>query len=310
MRLALRGLGTPVQTVGCRECGATVNVGEGERTTECTFCGSSQVLAEETNASAIRPSSLVPFLVPKADARTRFAAWLSGLWLRPNDLKRLATVEEVAGVYVPFWTFDAHVESRWTAERGHHYYETETYTEVVNGQSQTRTRRVQRTRWEPAAGVRRDAFDDTLVCAGRGLPVELADKLSTFDTKRLVPYQPQYLAGFRAEAYAVDLMPAFALAQGKMARVQEGRCARDVGGDTHRFLQVQNAFASVTFKHVLLPVWIAVYRYKEKPYRFLVNGQTGEVVGDAPWSAWKIALLVVVAIAVVAALILVAQARE
>ncbi|NOU30013.1 MAG: hypothetical protein HOO96_19075, partial [Polyangiaceae bacterium] len=129
-------------------------------------------------------------------------------------------------------------------------------------------------------------------CAGKGLPEDLVSQFSTFNTQELIPYAPHYLAGWRAEAYAVELMPAWGMGQQKMAQVQQGRCSGDVGGDTHRSLMVQNNFTRVTFKHVLLPIWIAAYRYNQKTYRFLVNGQTGEVVGKAPYSFWKIFFLV------------------
>lgn len=299
LQLAQRGLGAQVSTIGCKDCGATVNVGQGERTTLCAFCGSAQVLAQSTNESAIRPESLLPFRIAKDDANRRFGAWIAALWFRPNDLKKIARVQEMGGVYVPFWTFDALVDSRWTAERGWHYYETETYTETVNGREETRTRQVQRTRWESASGWRQDLFDDVLVCAGKALPHALVEKFSSFDTKALVPYKPEFLAGWHAEAYAVDLMPGFQLAQGKMSNVQQGRCAGDVGGDTHRGLSVTDAFSQVTFKHVLLPIWIAAYRYNQKVYRFLVNGQSGEIVGEAPLSFWKIFFLVAAILVVI-----------
>ena len=96
------------------------------------------------------------------------------------------------------------------------------------------------------------------------------------------------------------LMPAWGSAQEEMSRVQQGRCSQDVPGDTHRSLSVRNQFSHVTFKHVLLPIWIAAYRYRGQPYQFLVNGQTGEVVGKAPWSVWKISLAVIAAVLVIA----------
>jgi DNA-directed RNA polymerase subunit RPC12/RpoP len=296
---AAKGLGVPVSTINCKDCGATVNVSEGERTTKCAFCGSHQVLQVETDASAIRPESLVPFTIDKKVANDRFAAWMADLWFRPNDLKKMAKVQEMGGVYVPFWTFDAHVHSQWTAEAGYYYYETEEYTSYENGESVTRSRQVQRTRWESAWGRRDDDYDDTLVCASKGLPSELVEKFTTFNTKLLVPYGPQYLAGWKAEAYAIDLQNAHNMGRQKMASQQEARCGRDVPGDTHRSLVVNNTFTRETFKHVLLPVWIAAYRYNDKPYRFLVNGQTGEVTGEAPYSFWKIFLFVLMCVAIV-----------
>ncbi len=299
-RTAARGLGAQVQTINCQECGATVNVGQGERTAKCAFCGSAKVLAVETDANAIRPESLVAFQVDKGAANQKFGAWLSGLWFRPNDLKQLAKVQEMGGVYVPFWTFDAQVRSSWNAEAGYYYYETEYYETVENGETVTRERQVQRVRWEPAWGQRQDFYDDVLVCASKGLPSDLVEKFSTFDTTHgLVPYAPGYLAGWRAEAYAIDLPAAHAQGREKIEAAQYARCDGDVPGDTHRGLSVTNEFGNETFKHVLLPIWIAAYRYNDKVYRFLVNGQSGEVVGKAPWSFWKIFLFTLLCLALV-----------
>src|SRR5580704_2845564 len=144
MALAQKGYGAPVTTIKCGECGATVNVGEGERTAACAFCGSKQVLSQETNQGAIRPESLVPFKVTKQDANARFGTWIGKLWSPPKDHKKMAQVQEIGGVYIPFWTFDASVRSQWSADRGWDSAETETYTETVDGRSETRTRQVQR----------------------------------------------------------------------------------------------------------------------------------------------------------------------
>ena len=304
MRLAQRGYGVPVTTLTCNDCGATVTVSAGEQTASCTFCASHHVLARDAAGSAIRPESLVPFRVDKASANRTFEQWLGDLWFRPNDLRRMARLEQMGGVYIPFWTFDAHVHSRWQGEAGHYYYETESYQDQ---QGNNQTRQVQRTRWVPASGERRDTFDDVIVCASKGLPEALVNQFRTFNTKLLVPYQPEFLAGWKAEFYAIDLMPAYNQGERQMAAVQQGRCAGDVPGDTHRNLSVQNSFSHVTFKHVLLPVWIAAYRYNNKPYQFLVNGQTGEVVGQAPYSLWKILLLVLTITAIVVVIVVLKQ---
>ena len=111
-------------------------------------------------------------------------------------------------------------------------------------------------------------------------------------------YGTRLFSPFDWHWYAIDLMPAWGSAQQSMSETQRGRCSSDVGGDTHRNLFVQDQFSYVTFKHVLLPIWIAAYRYGDKPYQFLVNGQTGEVVGRAPWSFWKIFLTILAVIGV------------
>ena len=217
----------------------------------------------------------------------------------------------MSGVYVPYWTFDATVDSNWTAQAGYYYYVTETYTEKdPQGNSLTKSRRVRKTRWKPAWGTRRDRYDDMLVCASRGLPEDLASKMTAFNTAALVSYDPSYLAGWKAEEYAIPLNDGWRQAVDQMESKQDQRCASDVPGDTKRYLNVTNRFYDETFKHILLPIWISSYRYKGKVYRFLVNGQTGEVTGKAPLSTVKIALLILSIAAIIAAIILATRNAE
>lgn len=286
IKIASRGFGTPVSQLLCNDCGATVNVARGEQTVKCAFCGSVKVLAREASGNPITPKAIVPFKIDKTSASSKFSKWLGSLWFRPNDLKHMAKVQEMDGVYIPFWVFNALANSDWLAEAGYHYYETEW---EINQNGDRVATRVEKTRWESVRGSRQDYFDGTLVCASKGLPPDLVEKLKTFDTHKLTPYRPEFLAGWQAESYVVELMPAWEKAQKDMGKIQNNRCEGDVPGDEHAHLHVRNKFSHVIFKHVLLPIWISTYRYHDKPYQFLVNGQTGEIVGKAPWSFWKIA---------------------
>ena len=134
----------------------------------------------------------------------------------------------------------------------------------------------------------------------------MTQKLEPFDTRALAPYDPSYLAGWRAEEYSVDLNGGWQRAVERMQDIQQARCSSDVPGDTQRALHVTNRFADEKFKHILLPIWISVYRYKDKPFQFLVNGQTGEVTGHAPWSIVKVTLLCLA----VAVLVLIVYATQ
>lgn len=303
-------LGQAAKQVKCNECGAIVEFPDGIVATKCSFCDSPHVLAQEARADLIAPESLVPFAIDRGAAVTSFKTWLGGLWFRPSDLRSKADISELRGVYVPFWTFDCEVTSHWTADAGYHYYVNESYTTTENGRRVTRTRRVQRTRWEPASGTRHDSYDDWLVCASQGVPGDLVDRMDDFDTGGLVAYAPQYLQGFLAESYALDLRAAWERGRAGIGESQVGRCASDVPGDTHRDLRASHQFADATFKHVLLPIWIAAFRYRGKVYRFLVNGQTGRVAGKAPWSVFKIAALVVVLVAVAVGVFLLLRGRS
>ena len=300
------GMGRPALAVRCQECGASVQYESNATTTACPFCGSSYVLPQEASAKAIRPESLVPFRVDRGAAGASFSKWIGGLWFRPSDLKHRAKVQQIDGVYVPFWCYGCDVNSRWTAQAGYHYYVTVTHRD---SQGKTQTSRERRTRWVPASGSRRDRYQDVLVCASKGLPDELVLKVQSFDCRALAPYDPAYLSGWKAEEYVIDLQQGWGTASQRVADSQLKRCDGDVPGDTHRALSVNNVFSNVAWRHLLLPIWIAAYRYNNKAYRFLVNGQTGEVVGKAPWSVAKILLFILVLLAIAGGIVLLARHR-
>jgi hypothetical protein len=294
-------LGAGAREVSCQECGATVELPEGVTATRCSFCDSPQVVGADARADHFVPESLVPFAVGRDQAVAAFKGWVGKLWFRPSDLRHKASVSDLRGVYVPWWTFDTQVSSRWTADAGYHYWVEETTTDA---QGKPQTRRVQRTRWEPASGWREDHYDDHLVCASKGLPDKLARQVASFDTGALVGYAPDYLMGFAAESYAVELNDAWQRARADLASMQESRCRADIPGDTNRNLRANHGYSDTRFKHVLLPVWVAAFRYQDKIFRFLVNGQNGRVSGEAPLSWLKILLFVVAVAAAIAALVL------
>jgi hypothetical protein len=206
-------------------------------------------------------------------------------------------------MYVPCWTFDAETRSRYRGQRGDHYYETRTVTVNVNGRAEQRQQQVRHTRWSPASGQVARRFDDVLVVASSSLPQPLGDELTPWDLTALVAYKPDFLAGFRAEGYTVPLSEGHSVARARMAAVIEADVRRDIGGDEQRIDTVETAHSAETFRHILLPVWTAAYRYNGKSYRFLVNGQTGEVQGERPWSVWKILLACLVVAAIIGALV-------
>ena len=296
------GYGTETRTFKCNGCNATITAEPNVTATVCPFCGSHHVLAQQGSSKILKPESVLPFEVDQPTAVQKFRTWLGRGWFRPNAVKRIAANADarLQGVYLPFWTFDAQTYSRWQAEAGHYYYVTQRYTANVNGRRETRTRQVQKVRWEPAAGSHDEFFDDVLVYATRSVKQEILHKIYPYDTNALVPYQPQYLAGWRAEEYQIDLQEGWTLGQEIIRdRIREA-CARAVPGDTYRNLRVQSQFQDMTFKHTLLPVWIASYRYNNKVYNFMVNGQTGKVQGEAPISWWKVLLTVLIVLLLLA----------
>lgn len=291
------------QTVRCKECGATVVFPARITSRVCAFCRSPSVLLQKDVAHSLHPESVIPFSVDKQKAKDLMARWARGLRFRPADLIRLSRAEHLLGIYIPYFTFDAHVESTFTGKAGFDYTETEEYEETVDGETVRKTREIRKTRWEDRSGLRSDDYDDLLICAGRGLPKRLADFVSNFETRALIPYGPDFLAGFFAEEPSLDLAEGWRRGESAIRFFQEQRCASDVGGDRQDDVRVESAFSRLTYKSVLLPFWVATYRYRERSYHVVINGQTGAIDGDAPISKPKIFIgllaLVFVAIALV-----------
>jgi LSD1 subclass zinc finger protein len=281
------------QTVKCPGCGAAVQLPPNVTADRCPFCAGPLVAADAYTHRTIAPRAVAPFVIKESQARQSFKQWLSGLWFAPNALKQAAHAETgIKGVYLPYWTYDANSQSPYNGERGQVYFESETYTE----DGREKVRQVERVRWWPVSGEVNVPFADVLVPAAGSVPKAYADRLAPWKLELLAPYSDDYVTGFTVEAYQIGLEPGFGLAQQQMeVGIREAIC-RDIGGDRQRILSMAPKYADIAFKHVLLPIWLSSYRYANKTFRFIVNGQTGAVQGERPWSAWKIAGAVLAAI--------------
>ena len=293
-----------VQVVRCDGCGSELQLKADVTSDECPFCGTSIVTTNTTSSRQIKPQNMLPFKVTNKEASASFKKWLAGLWFAPNKLKKYARTDQgITGIYVPYWTYDSDTYSHYTGQRGEDYYVTETYTTTENGKSVTKTRRVKKIRWYSVSGNVSVSFDDILVLASTSLPKKYADELEPWDLENLTGYDDKYLSGFRSESYHVGLKEGFAEAREIMADTIKKAVRRDIGGDHQRIHTVDTSYSNITFKHILLPIWINSYKYQDKVYRFLVNGRTGEVQGERPWSWAKIALAVGGALAVIGTII-------
>ena len=296
-----RGWHADKRTVQCQSCKA-VSVFDPQRVGQnCDFCGSPALIDYNEIKAPIRPQSLLPFKVTEGQVREQIRRWYASKWLAPNTLKRRAMVDRVHGVYIPYWTFDAHAVCPWRADAGHYYYTTETYRD---NQGRTQTRQVRHTRWEPASGEVRHFFDDEPIPGTQGVSQALLQQVQPFPTQELVPYDTAYLSGFVVEHYQVVLVDAAQRSQQAMTEQLRAMSAAQVPGDTYRNLQIHPSFSGQTFKHILVPIWLLTYDFKAKPYQVVVNGYTGQMAGDYPKSFWKIALLVLLAIVVVLFIVL------
>lgn len=285
------------RTVDCPSCGASFEFDPAVHAAECPFCAT-PVVTDTGATRLIKPKGLLPFALDEDTARTAMTDWLGRLWFAPGGLKEYARKgRRMQGIYVPYWTYDAQTRSAYRGERGEVYYETRT----VMRDGKPEQMRVAKTSWHRVSGRVTRFFDDVLVLASNSLPKPYTEALEPWDLSALEPYDPEYLAGFRAEAYQVSLDEGFQTARTHMDAVIRRDIKFDIGGDKQRIHSVDTEISDVTFKHILLPVWLAAYKYRGKTYRFVVNGRTGRVKGERPWSAWKIGLAVLAALALAAA---------
>lgn len=289
--------------VACQTCGATVTFAPPTVAGECDFCGSSLVAQPRSADPVLAPEGVLPFRVTRDAASASVGKWMGSLWFAPNALKRLAAHEGIGGVYIPFWTYDAYTATRYAGERGEHYYTTEHYTERDGqGREVQRTRQVRHTRWHPASGTVERWFDDILVPATKSLPPQRLTALEPWDLQALTGYEPAYLSGYKAQRYQVSLAEGFDLAKKAAEPAILSDVRGDIGGDEQRVSHVATNYSAVTFKHLLLPVYVGAYRFRDKVYQVVVNGRTGEVQGERPYSVWKILLFVLFIITVLVVL--------
>ncbi len=298
----LRNWGAERFELKCQSCQAISVFVNAQVADRCSFCGSPAIVSHEAMRDAITPQSVLPFKHDHTQVRDILRAWYGKRWFAPSRLKRAAATDTLKGIYLPYWTFDARAFSRWSAEAGHYYYTTE---QVRGTDGRLETRQVQHVRWIPAAGELEHFFDDELVPGTVGIHPKLLRRIEPFPTTTdLKPYSPDYVRGWTVERYQVDLREATTQGRRQMQHEMEAMCARRVPGNTYRNLMVDTQFTGCTFKHVLVPVWLVRYTYGHRVFQVVVNGYTGRVAGERPYSWMKIAFAVLAVVLLLAALAL------
>jgi len=296
------------EAVECNSCGSITSLEEQKTAQFCPFCGNHLMLKDASKIEQIKPHALLPFALNQRDAHLKFRTWLGSLWLAPSKLKHMANAPEgMSGIYTPYWTFDAKTSSDYSGERGDDRHVQESYTAKVNGRSEHRTRTKTVTDWRSVSGHVNVDFDDVLIIGSTSLPKPQAEQLEPWNLQDLLPFREDYLRGFRVESYNIALTQAFTEGKERMTESIKDNVRSDIGGDHQRIHSLDTDWQNLKFKHILLPIWIASYPYNGKTYRFLVNGKTGEVQGERPYSTWKIIGLVVIIIIIVGAILLVSN---
>ena len=282
--------GTATKAVICKSCGAQTVYDVNQIANECPYCGSNQVM-EAGDSQVMAPGGVVVFRVDAKEASGRFRNWIGRKIFCPREAKESAKPKAFKGVYVPFWTYDAHTFSRYTGQYGK-------VRQYRDRDGNVRSK----TEWYDTRGYLDFSFDDMIVCGSTQQNEQMLKGIEPFDTKDVKAYRPEYLAGFAAERYSVKMKDGWETAKNRMKSILrnevESKIRMEHGTSLVRMVNVQSSFRNITYKYLLLPVWISSFQYKGKIYRFVVNGQTGKVSGQTPISWPRVLLAIAAGIAV------------
>lgn len=274
----------------CPSCGAELLCDLTTAATACPYCGNPTVVPGQFS-DVKRPDYVIPFAVEKEAAIDALKKHYKGKFLLPGAFAKESHLEEVKGVYVPFWLFDGSAAADVT------FSATKTRVHTTPNERITTTRHY---RVERAGEV---TFEKVPVDGSTKMPDGHMDAIEPFDYEKMEPFSMSYLPGFLADKYDLD---AQSCAQRAHDRCRNSAIAAmestvtGYDGTTVDRADVQIRSSNVSY--ALLPVWLLSTRWQEKNYLFAMNGQTGKLVGDLPVSKGRMALLFAGLFAVLAAI--------
>lgn len=286
--------GEKSHSVKCKSCGAQTVFDAYVVADRCPFCGNSNI-QEEVITTGIMPESIIPFKITEQTAVSQFKKWIRSKWLAPSKLKKGLKDQSVrlTGMYVPCWSFDADTSSFYTAMAGEYYYVTVHHTEIRDGKPVQVAHQERRTRWYPVSGQYYESFRDYIVDSSVNIDDNMMERIKPFMLEELTPYKPEYLSGFKAERYSVDLKTGWETTKSHLRDEIARGIEIQINADEVAGLKFKTAYNNKKYKHILLPLWFSSFKYKDKTYGYMINGQTGRVDGKSPLSPWKVAALVV-----------------
>ena len=267
---------TGMKIYSCESCGGEIIVDETSASTRCPYCDNNILVSKQLSGD-LKPNLVIPFKNDKDNVLSSLKSFFKKKPLLPGSFSKDNVVTEVKPLYVPFWLFDANVAGRvrfkgektrrWS-DSNYDYKETKFYSLVRDG------------------GI---AFDHVPVDGSKKMEDQLMESIEPYDFSEAVEFNAGYLAGYAADRYDVSKDETFNRAT---TRFREGTI-QAFRSDIHGYDNVEYNDSSIQLsdtnaQYALYPVWILNTKWKEKPYRFAVNGQTGKVAGDLPVSKAKV----------------------
>jgi len=279
------------KTITCSKCGGSFTLTPYSVSSNCPYCDTPAIT---DFVREIVPESLLPFQITQKEAKDRFKRWVGSLWFAPSAFTQyFKGKKKLEGYYLPYWTYDSDTLTHYRGMRGDTYYVTVTRTVMRNGREERIQVQEPRINWTPASGSVSLSFDDITVGANKTLSRAIINSVGPWNTESLKNFDEKYLSGFRAEEYTIGLDNGFEYAKAKMSSNIEHAIRRNIGGDQQQIHSVSTEYYNTTYKSVLFPLWTATFKWKDKIYYYAINGQTGRISGERPYSATKIIVAVI-----------------
>lgn len=268
--------------VTCRNCGGRVAFTDSLTATKCPFCAT-PIQRDDIHDAPARLSvdGVLPFRVDEKTAQANIDDWVKSRRFAPREFKRYSQKGALNGVYAAYFTYDAQTTTDYQGQRG-----------TVHTSGSGKNRRTY-TVWRNVAGQVNNTFDDVAVFANDGFDRAKVVDLEPWPTGEAKPYSGEYLAGFLSRTYDHDVEQCRTEATARMeAGIRQAVCA-DIGGDKQRITYLSTTWRGMTYKHLLLPIWLLTVIFASQPFQVMINGLTGEVQGDRPYSKVKMAFTMV-----------------
>ncbi len=250
----------------CATCGAATTVPATVLAERCPFCAAPTVTAPGDRR--LRPAAVLRFALDEDAARAAVVAWEQGLWFMPGRLAPVGGAWQLSAVYLPYWIFDWDVTVDYQGSRG---------------------RRINdKTSWTACTGTLQIKLDGSTVFGSRGVGRAQGVELEPWASDRVVAYQDAYLQGVRAETSGLTVAQAGDLGHRLLERRVKDDIERDIGGDQQQIDTTTITYHAASVRLVLMPIWVTHAEHGGPRYRVLVNGESGEVVGERPVSRTKV----------------------
>ena len=298
-----RSLVAEAKEIVCQNCGGHTTFTGSLTAERCPYCATPIQRDDVHNApTRLAVDGVVPFQIDQKQATELIDKWINSRRFAPTEFKTYNRTGSFTSVYTAYFTYDAETDTQYSGERG------DNYTVTVGSGDDQRTET--RTDWTHVSGQVHNSFDDITVFANDGFERNRIAKLEPWPTETAKPYSPEFVAGHLCRTYDHDVEECMAEATTTMERSIETTIKRDIGGDQQRIHQRHVDWREMTYKHLLLPIWLLTVIYQEKPFQVYINGVTGEVQGNRPWSKVKIIVAAVIALIVVIALFVLFSSRK